>query len=61
MSPMTRKRSQHGARTGGWKKCVVPLSCWDIQQAPQDCTGKALDSLKYKHRMKPNYKGEKSD
>lgn len=45
MSPITRKGSQHGARTGRWKKCVVPLSCWDIQQAPQDCTGKALERL----------------
>lgn len=25
MSPITRKGSQHFARTGGWKMCVVPL------------------------------------
>lgn len=49
MLPITRKGRQHGTRTGGWKKCVVPPSCWDSQQAPQDCTGKALNSLEYRN------------
>lgn len=52
MSPIIRKGSQHSYMVqvpGGWKKCVLPLSCWDIQPASQDCTGKALDSVEYRN------------
>lgn len=30
-------------------KSVVPLSCRDTQQAPQDRVDKALDSLEYRN------------